>query len=189
MTLRQTHTFAELEVSPTTYDEIRQKLEDAGYQHAFVDSAIDMHGIGLTRASGTIPPLGAARLREIEDRIADLDRRLRPHRSAGRCPMTGGEDCCDTLVVELRTLQEAHTIIAALLARLEQFEGEARDLIGAGTMLANVAFNLAQLPERVPDADDRATLSSCRQNWDAVRERQVTSRASTSTTEPTDATD
>lgn len=51
-----THTYAELEVSQATYDEIFRKLNAAGYQHAFMrerdqrDPTIDMHGIGLTRA-------------------------------------------------------------------------------------------------------------------------------------------
>lgn len=49
--VRSTHTFAELDVSPAAYDEIRGKLEEAGYQHAFIGSAIDMHGIGLVRAT------------------------------------------------------------------------------------------------------------------------------------------
>ncbi len=47
---RQTHTFAELGISAAAYDEIRGKLEAAGYQHAFMEpGAIDMHGIGVTR--------------------------------------------------------------------------------------------------------------------------------------------
>ncbi len=47
--LRSTHTYAELEVSPGAYTEIRGLLEAAGYQHAFSDDGtIDMHGIGLT---------------------------------------------------------------------------------------------------------------------------------------------
>lgn len=53
--MRATHTFAELEISSAAYDEIRAKLEAAGYQHAFValeaGVALDMHGIGLTRAA------------------------------------------------------------------------------------------------------------------------------------------
>lgn len=50
MTIRQTHTYAELELSQAAYNEIKRKLEDAGYQHAFMeDGAIDMHGIGVTR--------------------------------------------------------------------------------------------------------------------------------------------
>lgn len=44
-----THTFAELEVSEGAYDEIAQKLKDAGYEHAFIGETIDMHGIGLTK--------------------------------------------------------------------------------------------------------------------------------------------
>lgn len=43
------HTFAELEVSLETYNEIKKLLEKAGYHHAFVDGAIDMHGIGLVK--------------------------------------------------------------------------------------------------------------------------------------------
>jgi len=46
---RTTYTFATLEVSRETYDEIEAKLREAGYDHAFVDGAIDMHGIGLVR--------------------------------------------------------------------------------------------------------------------------------------------
>lgn len=49
-----THTFAELEVSAGTYDEVTDLLRRAGYDHAFLPTAdglvIDMHGIGLKRA-------------------------------------------------------------------------------------------------------------------------------------------
>lgn len=49
--MRSTHTYVLLEVSPPAYQEIRQKLELAGYQHAFDQdggrSVIDMHGIAL----------------------------------------------------------------------------------------------------------------------------------------------
>lgn len=46
------HTFSTLEVSPSAYDEIKGLLKKAGYEHAFTPSgAIDMHGIGLTRAN------------------------------------------------------------------------------------------------------------------------------------------
>jgi len=55
---RQTHTYAELELSQAAYDEIARKLRDAGYDHSFMHSedvngapTIDMHGIGITRAS------------------------------------------------------------------------------------------------------------------------------------------
>lgn len=47
--IRQTHTFVELDISPAAYDEIRAKLEAAGYEHAFIGSVIDMHGIGLVK--------------------------------------------------------------------------------------------------------------------------------------------
>jgi hypothetical protein len=45
-----THTFAVLDVSKPVFDEIAAKLRDAGYDHAFVDRYLDMHGIALERA-------------------------------------------------------------------------------------------------------------------------------------------
>lgn len=42
-----THTFAELEVSREVYLGIYTLLAEAGYHHAFIDGAIDMHGIAL----------------------------------------------------------------------------------------------------------------------------------------------
>ena len=49
--IRQTHTYAILEVSPAAYQEIRAKLEAAGHEQAFHDEddgeVIDMHGIAL----------------------------------------------------------------------------------------------------------------------------------------------
>lgn len=54
--LHGTHTFAELELTPIAYDEIRAKLTEAQYQHAFIDRAtIDMHGIGVTRGEENTP--------------------------------------------------------------------------------------------------------------------------------------
>jgi hypothetical protein len=47
--VRTTHTFAELAVSEETYHEIYTLLAEAGYHHAFIDGAIDMNGIALTR--------------------------------------------------------------------------------------------------------------------------------------------
>jgi len=49
--LRQTHTYALLEVSSGVYDEIAAKLRAAGYDHAFDihTGAIDMQGIGLVK--------------------------------------------------------------------------------------------------------------------------------------------
>lgn len=41
------HTYSVLEVSQAVYDEIRKKLEEAGYEHAFHDDLIDMHGIAV----------------------------------------------------------------------------------------------------------------------------------------------
>lgn len=48
-----THTYAILEISTAAYKEIKEKLEAAGYEHAFRDYkngdgvVIDMHGIAL----------------------------------------------------------------------------------------------------------------------------------------------
>lgn len=48
---RQTHTYAELEVSQETYAEIRHLLKEAGWDQAFMDDGgIDMSGIGLVTA-------------------------------------------------------------------------------------------------------------------------------------------
>lgn len=51
MSVRQTHTFAVLELSPAAFNEIKTKLEAAGYQHVFIkedeELTIDMHGIGV----------------------------------------------------------------------------------------------------------------------------------------------
>lgn len=48
MKSRVTHTFVELEVSREAYLEIYRLLAEAGYHHAFIEGAIDMHGIALT---------------------------------------------------------------------------------------------------------------------------------------------
>lgn len=52
--MRSTHTYALLELSEAAYEEIRTKMEAAGYQHAFHDNPdapasprIDMHGIAV----------------------------------------------------------------------------------------------------------------------------------------------
>ncbi len=42
-----TYTYAILDVSLTTFNEIRAKLDAAGYQHAFDRDVIDMHGIAV----------------------------------------------------------------------------------------------------------------------------------------------
>ena len=52
MMIRQTHTYAVLEVSRAAYAEIKAKLEGAGYQDQFHNDRedgvlIDMHGIAL----------------------------------------------------------------------------------------------------------------------------------------------
>lgn len=49
-----TYTYVVLKISPLAYEEIKSKLEAAGYQHAFHDEGedgivIDMHGIAVAR--------------------------------------------------------------------------------------------------------------------------------------------
>lgn len=44
-----THTFALMEVSDATFEEVARKLREAGYDHAFVDGHLDMHGIALAK--------------------------------------------------------------------------------------------------------------------------------------------
>lgn len=46
--LRQTHTYAVMGVSQSTYAEVHRKLLEAGYEHAIMDNGeLDMHGIAL----------------------------------------------------------------------------------------------------------------------------------------------
>lgn len=53
MPLSTTYTYAVLAVSDAAYEEIKQKLEEAGYNHVFHENrhgvVIDMHGIALGR--------------------------------------------------------------------------------------------------------------------------------------------
>lgn len=42
-----TYTYAILEVTQATFDEVSGKLRAAEYDHAFQDDVIDMHGIAL----------------------------------------------------------------------------------------------------------------------------------------------
>ncbi len=53
MRLTQTRTYATMDVPPEVYALVRQKLLDAGYEHAVDDEQhqLDMHGIVLTAES------------------------------------------------------------------------------------------------------------------------------------------
>lgn len=56
--MRTTRTYAILEVPPEIYAWIREKLADAGYEHAFHDHSIDgevidMNGLALRAISST----------------------------------------------------------------------------------------------------------------------------------------
>jgi hypothetical protein len=59
------HTFATLEVSAAAFAEVAQKLRAAGYDHAFVDEALDMHGIALV-------------VEEKKKKVRRVERRKRP---------------------------------------------------------------------------------------------------------------
>ena len=49
-----THSFATLEVSKETFDEISSKLREAKYDHSFIeDDLIDMHGIAIKEEKKT----------------------------------------------------------------------------------------------------------------------------------------
>lgn len=78
-----TRTFALLEVAPSMFDEVRAKLEGAGYDHAFHEhdgrSVIDMHGLALVAGepSGRDAERGdALKLDAAQAEIARRDRML-----------------------------------------------------------------------------------------------------------------
>jgi len=57
MGITATHTYVELELSQSAYEEIARKLREAGYDHCFMHPGpeIDMHGIVVTLAETTAP--------------------------------------------------------------------------------------------------------------------------------------
>ena len=94
-----TRTFAKLEVSTATYDEIAGKLRAAGYDHAFIDGAIDMHGIGLTRGRRTNidPTKNAEKQRQADMRLQRrrFHDQVRDQHPCPRCGAPRAEDCTD----------------------------------------------------------------------------------------------
>ena len=73
--IRQTHTYAVLEVSRTAWNEVAKKLIFADYQHAFhrdsTGMVIDMHGIALQAEGGEVlSPECLAALGELERYLA-----------------------------------------------------------------------------------------------------------------------
>lgn len=45
-----TYTYVKLPVSEAVFEEIKKKMEEAGYQSSFVDAdCIDMHGIAIVK--------------------------------------------------------------------------------------------------------------------------------------------
>lgn len=53
--LHGTHTVVTMEVTDATYNEIKKKLEEAGYHHVFSECMIDMTGIGLVKEDKSWP--------------------------------------------------------------------------------------------------------------------------------------
>src|SRR6185436_17851212 len=55
-----THTYVLLELSPAAFDEVKQNLEAAGYQHAFHHDGerqlIDMHGLAVAEIPSPAGP-------------------------------------------------------------------------------------------------------------------------------------
>jgi len=93
-----THTYAILDVSSAAYEEIRQKLAEAGYEHAFNDDGdgrecIDMHGVALrsepspeaTKDVG-LPP----EWRTVLPQLQRIERQPAGHN--GDCPKVDGPD-------------------------------------------------------------------------------------------------
>ena len=62
-------------------------------------------------AACAVTPLSAD---EVSAKIAKLEAWLEPHRKWGECPMTGVEDCCDTLVQELALLRRVAVTLETL---------------------------------------------------------------------------
>src|SRR5262245_44629824 len=62
MNIKQTHTYSILEISRSAYDEIKDKLIEAGYQHAVMKEGerevIDMHGIAIAQEDGKLDGQG-----------------------------------------------------------------------------------------------------------------------------------
>lgn len=71
--MKTTHTYAILEISAGAYAEIRALLDAAGYQHAFHDDVVDMHGIAV-RAKADERSLTSIMTRERAIEIARLSR-------------------------------------------------------------------------------------------------------------------
>lgn len=81
--VRQTHTYATLEISQSTFDEIKAKLEAAGYQDQFHKDGdtllVDMHGIAVhaprkakpVRLDANGSAVSPEMLREIHKRAQD----------------------------------------------------------------------------------------------------------------------
>ena len=94
-----TYTYAILRVSQQTYDEIRQKLAEAGYQHAFHPSTtaesdvIDMRGIGLCASPADPTPRYAVTIEGREVPAENLEQTvncIRDAVEAGRMTLQDG---------------------------------------------------------------------------------------------------
>ncbi len=77
MNIRQTHTFALLELSGPAFEEVKGKLTAAGYGHAFTEvdgkPVIDMHGIAVVAEPPGIESPAVKALKP-GDQVAYIDR-------------------------------------------------------------------------------------------------------------------
>lgn len=82
MSIKQTHTYVELEISKAAYDEIAGKLRAAGYHHVFTDGgAIDMHGLALVNFVEAVDkPDFDLRGRDLAQPLCDCDVGMCTHR-------------------------------------------------------------------------------------------------------------
>jgi hypothetical protein len=141
MTLRTTHTFAELGVSQAAYDEIAGKLRAAEYDHAFGDDGvIDMHGIGLqvsaeteTSIAGNVPETQPKDVGLESD--ADALARVRAHKLnkesfATRVMANPGKQ-----IVEVQILNQKGEAIASIQLTQEGAQQHAMAVINAVEIL------------------------------------------------------
>lgn len=117
MTLRQTHTFAELELSPAAYDEIAEKIREAGYAGVkFVEGPggpIDMHGIGVTRGE-----------EEPHFEPADLEEAVAASYASGAAEYIARLEAALELAPEHDAANDDRYALGRLIAKAKQFEAE-----------------------------------------------------------------
>lgn len=93
MPLRQTHTFAVLDLSKEAFAEIRHKLKQAGYEHAFIEQdgrlVIDMHGIAVAQDEDEAGLRNSLLLASVKAAAQKVDSALRELRLDSSVVLTG----------------------------------------------------------------------------------------------------